>query len=298
MRRFNRSYTQRVGALDSSFLGMGMPLGGARLLYEIGAGPTTVQELRVRLGLDSGYLSRMLRGLEKKGYVAVQPDPADRRRRLVELTASGRDLWDDLERRSEERAHLLLDPLTPRQRDRLNEALATADLLVRAATVTIERVDPAGALARQAMQRYFAEMDARFEDGFDPGPIDPDDEASLRLPRGVFVVAVSDGEPVAGGGVRAYDGGGEVTAEIKRMWVHPQWRGAGLGSRLLRHLEGEAAALGHHVVRLDTRFVLEEAIAMYERSGYDRIERYNDNPYATHFFRKVLAIPVEDPRMP
>lgn len=298
MRRFNRSYTQRVGALDASFLGMGMPLGSARLLYELGAGPMTVQALRGRLDLDSGYLSRLLRGLEKQGHVAVRPDPDDRRRRLVELTAAGRQRWDDLEQRSEERAHLLLDPLTERQRDRLNNALATADLLVRAATVTLEARDPADPLAREAMGRYFAEMDERFDVGFDPGPIDAEDDASLRLPHGLFVVAVSDGEPVAGGGVREYAGGGEVTAEIKRMWVHPGWRGAGLGSRLLRHLEDEARRLGHHVVRLDTRHVLDEAIAMYERAGYDPIERYNDNPYATHFYRKELSLPAVQTGMP
>jgi len=298
MRRFNRNYTQRVGALDASFLGLGMPLGAARLVYEIGTAATTVQALRARLGLDSGYLSRMLRGLAKQGYVAVRPDPADRRRRLVELTVAGQKLWDDLEGRSEERAHLLLDPLTERQRNRLNEALATADLLVRAASVTIDSVDPSDALAREAMERYVAEMDERFEDGFDPGPIDAEDEASLRPPDGLFVVAVSDGEPVAGGGVRSYTGGGETTAEIKRMWVHPDWRGAGLGSRLLRHLERESAFLGHPVVRLDTRHVLGEAIAMYERAGYEPIERYNDNPYATHFFRKELPVPGGADDMP
>lgn len=158
-------------------------------------------------------------------------------------------------------------------------------LRARARALAISRTDPAEPLAREAMSRYFAEMDERFEDGFDPGPIDADDEATLRLPQGVFVVAVSAGEPVAAGGVREFDG----TAEIKRMWVHPGWRGAGLGSRLLRRLEEEAAALGHTVVRLDSRHVLEEAIAMYRHAGYQQIERYNDNPYATHFFAKDLG---------
>lgn len=166
-----------------------------------------------------------------------------------------------------------------------------SELRARAGALVISRTDPAAPLAREAMSRYFAEMDDLFEDGFDPGPIDAEDLATLRLPDGVFLVAASAGEPVAGGGVRTYDGGGEVTAEIKRMWVHPDWRGAGLGSRLLRRLEEEAAALGHRVVRLDTRHVLEGAIAMYRRAGYEQIERYNDNSYATHFFRKELTVP-------
>lgn len=134
------------------------------------------------------------------------------------------------------------------------------------------------------MARYFAELDAVFPQGFDPGPHTDGDDESLRAPVGAFVVAVSDGRPIAGGGVRVY----ADAAEIKRMWVEEDWRGAGLGSRLLRHLEDVARGLGHTVLRLDTNETLGDAIAMYERSGYTRVERYNDNPYATHFFSKQL----------
>ncbi|MBO0843049.1 MAG: bifunctional helix-turn-helix transcriptional regulator/GNAT family N-acetyltransferase, partial [Nocardioides sp.] len=256
----------------------------ARLLFEISLCQPglTVLDLRQRLGLDSGYVSRILRALEKSGYVTVSPDPADGRRRIVSLTPAGRERCADLDQRSEERAHALLDPLTPRQRSRLNEALATADLLVRAATVTLERVDPADPMARSAMRSYFAEISSRF--GFDVDVEGFGDDSSLRAPSGIFLVAVSDGVPVAAGGVRHLDG----AAEIKRMWVSPEWRGAGLGSRLLRCLEALAVELGHRTVRLDTRDVLTEAIAMYERAGYRRIDRYNDNPHATHFFEKTL----------
>jgi DNA-binding MarR family transcriptional regulator len=282
LRRFNRSYTQRIGALEDSFLGTGRPLAENRLLFEIGTEPGTTRQLRERLGLDSGYLSRLLRALERDGLVELAPDPADRRRRLVRLTAAGDTAWRLLERRSEERARRLLDPLTPRQRARLAEALGLADLLVRAATVTLETVDPASAHAREAMARYVAEMDERFPHGFDPGPHSDEDDDTLRPPVGAFVVAVIDGRPVAGGGVRVY----ADAAEVKRMWVDGGWRGAGLGSRLLRHLEEIARGLGHTVVRLDTNEALADAIAMYDRAGYQRIERYNDNPYATHFYEK------------
>ncbi|MFT4084485.1 MAG: bifunctional helix-turn-helix transcriptional regulator/GNAT family N-acetyltransferase [Nocardioides sp.] len=283
VRRFNRSYTQRIGALEDSFLGLGLPLAVARVGFEIGVEPGTVQALRARLGLDSGQLSRILRRLERDEIVRVEPDPTDRRRRLVELTAAGRRWWDDLDRRSRERAEALLAPLTERQRVRLGNALREADLLVRASTVSLEAVDPASPEARATVAAYVAEMDARFDIGFDPGPIDADDD-SLRPPDGVFVVARSDGAAVAGGGCRTFAG----AAEIKRMWVDGSWRGAGQGARLLRRLEQEAIRLGHDVVRLDTRAVLTEAIALYERAGYHRIERYNDNPYATHFFAKDL----------
>ena len=284
VRRFNRSYTQRIGVLDDSFLGLGMPLGPVRLLFEIGAALATAQALCDRLGLDSGYFSRLLRRLERDGLVTVAPDPADRRRRQVTLTPAGRERWAELEQRSDERARLLVDPLTPRQRDRLARALAEADLLVRAATVTFAPADPSSEVARDVVGRYFAEIGRRF--GFDSAGETDKDAKLLVPPTGLFVVAVSDGEPVACGGLHTIAPG---VGELKRMWVHDDWRGAGLGSRLLRHLEAESRGLGHDYLRLDTNGALTEAIGMYQRSGYLAIDRYNDNPWATHFFEKKLC---------
>jgi DNA-binding MarR family transcriptional regulator/predicted GNAT family N-acyltransferase len=283
VRRFNRSYTQRIGALEDSFLGMGMPLSHERLLFEIGSASGTVQGLRARLGLDSGYLSRLLRRLESDGLVAVTEDPDDRRRRRVGLTRKGRAHWAKLDRRSEERARLLVEPLTERQRERLARALAEADLLVRAATVSLDTVDPQSEAAREAVGCYFAEIGRRF--GYVVTGESEKDAKLLVPPHGAFVVAVGDGEPVACGGVQTI---GEEVGEIKRMWVHGDWRGAGLGSRLLRHLEDIARSLRHRFVRLDTNETLEEAIGMYERAGYRRIARYNDNLFATHFYERGL----------
>jgi DNA-binding MarR family transcriptional regulator/GNAT superfamily N-acetyltransferase len=284
LRRFNRTYTQRIGALDESFLGTGRPLGPSRLLFEIGEDGATVRELRDRLGLDSGYLSRMLRSLEADELVAGRPAADDRRRRRVTLTRRGRTAWRRLDDRSEQLARDLVDPLSPRQRSRLSDALATADLLVRAATVRLEETEPTDARAVKAMAAYFAEIGARF--GFEPGDAWRLDAESMAGPHGCFVVAVSDAEPVACGGVQRLPDG---AAEIKRMWVHDAWRGAGLGARLLRHLEDLARLRGHAVVRLDTNDTLLEAIAMYERAGYRAIARYNDNPWARCWFEKELS---------
>jgi DNA-binding MarR family transcriptional regulator/GNAT superfamily N-acetyltransferase len=306
VRRFNRSYTQRIGVLEDSFLGLGMPLGPARLLFEIGAAspatqtqlaaqalpatrtPPSTQALRERLGLDSGYLSRLLRRLERDGLIQVIPDPGDRRRRLVSLTKEGQERWEELERRSDEQARLIVGPLTGRQRERLARALGEADLLVRAATVTFQPADPASPAARDVVGRYFAEIGRRF--GFAPSDEAEQDILVLRPPTGVFVVALSDGDPVACGGLQTIAPleDGTRGGELKRMWVHDDWRGAGLGSRLLRYLEDEARKLGHAVTRLDTNAALTEAIAMYQRAGYRAIDRYSDNPWATHFFEKAV----------
>ena len=93
LRRFNRTYTQRIRALDESFLGTGRPLGVTRLLFEVGPEGATARELRDRLDLDSGYLTRLLRRLSDDGLVDVRPDADDRRRRVVTLTAKGRRAW-------------------------------------------------------------------------------------------------------------------------------------------------------------------------------------------------------------
>ncbi|KQW49353.1 PadR family transcriptional regulator [Nocardioides sp. Root1257] len=276
LRRFNRTYTQRIGALDESFLGTGRPLGVSRLLFEIGPAGAGVRELRDRLGLDSGYLTRLLRRLGEEGLVEVTADPTDGRRRVTTLTDAGLDSWRELDDRSEALARELVAPLTERQRGRLVDALATADLLVRAATIRLREVAPTDPAAIDAAGRYFAELDRRFPRGFDPG--EPDH-------AGTFLLATSDGRPVAYGGVREI---GPGTGEIKRMWVHEDWRGAGLGSRMLRELEALAVRLGHDRVVLDTNGTLTEAIEMYGRAGYHPIERYNDNPYAEAWFEKPL----------
>jgi DNA-binding MarR family transcriptional regulator/ribosomal protein S18 acetylase RimI-like enzyme len=286
LRRFNRTWSQRVGVLEESFLGTGRPLGVSRLLFEIGPGGTTARDLRERLDLDSGYCTRLLQRLADEGLVELRPDPADRRRRLVTLTSHGRAVWRDLDERSESLAAALVDPLTARQRERLVGALAAADLLIRAATVHLRDVPPDDPAAVAAVGRYFAELDERFPGGFDPGDAG---YAGSPAGQGAFVVATSDGLPVACGGVVPLDASyGEGVAEIKRMWVDPSWRGAGLGSRLLRHLEQRARDLGRGRVLLDTNGTLVEAVAMYERAGYAHVERYNDNPYAQAWFAKDL----------
>ena len=287
LRRFNRSYTQRIGVLDESYLHTGRPLGPSRLLFEIGADGSSVLELRRRLGLDSGYLSRLLRQLEDEALIVVAPDPTDRRQRIVRLTTRGRAERRKLDTRSERIAERLVAPLTDRQQAELAAALATAERLLRAATVDFDLVDARTVDARWTMGEYFAELDERFPTGFDADAArDEDDEAAaLAPPGGAFVVVRTDGDPIGCGGLQRFD---EATGEIKRMWIHPGWRGLGLGRRLVDHLEHLAAGIGYRRVVLDTNDTLDEAIAMYGALGYEPTERYNDNPYAQRWFVKQL----------
>ncbi len=284
VRRFNRLVTQRVGALDDRFLARDRPLGAARLLWEIGADGCDVRLLRARLGLDSGYLSRLLRSLETARLVVVDRSAGDGRVRTARLTPAGIAEREELDRRSEELARSVLEPLGAPHRERLVAAMAEVERLLTAALVVIEEVDPGTRDARYCVREYFAELDRRFANGFDAPPL-ASALAELRPPAGLFVVARLRGEPVGSGGLRFLDDG---ATELKRMWVAPSARGLGLGRRLLNELEARAVAHGRRSLRLETNRSLTQAIALYESAGYREVEPFNALPYADHWFEKRL----------
>ena len=150
----------------------------------------------------------------------------------------------------------------------------------------IEVVDGGAPAAMWAVERYVGELAERFPSGFDPGlPSAEEAATTFGPPNGLFLVARRGDETVGCGGVQFLD---DATAEIKRMWVSAGARGSGLGRRLLVHLEDVARDAGRRRVVLDTNGVLAEALALYRSSGYVAVDRYNDNPYATHFFAKDL----------
>jgi GNAT superfamily N-acetyltransferase len=153
--------------------------------------------------------------------------------------------------------------------------------------IDVAEVDPEHPDAQRCLRAYFAELDRRFDIGFDPSatlPLDPDE---MRPPAGTFLVATTGGHPVGCGGLKLRDGG--TWAEVKRMWVSPAARGTGLGRRLLAELEARASVAGCAVVRLDTNGTLTEAIALYRSSGYVEVDDFNGEPYATLWFEKPLA---------
>lgn len=283
VRRFNRTVTLRTGALDDSYLGRGRPLAQARLLFEIGPEGADVGTLRERLGLDSGYLSRLLATLKRQRLITLVADKADRRRRRASLTDAGRVEWDAYDAMSDDLARSMLEPLGASQRQRLVDAMAEVERLLRAAEVSIAVEPVASDDALVCLRAYFRELDERFETGFDIG----DDAEPAKLERALdrLLMARLDGRPVGCGALKALD---RDTGEIKRMWVAPEARGLGVARRLLAALEAEARRAGLSRIRLDTNRALTEAQALYRKSGYREVARYNDNPYAHLWFEKEL----------
>jgi DNA-binding MarR family transcriptional regulator/GNAT superfamily N-acetyltransferase len=286
VRSFNRTVTQRIGALNEEYLARSRPLGASRVLWEIGDGGAEVRALRARLDLDSGYLSRLLRGLEDECLVRVQPAPDDHRVRAVALTDAGRAERAELDQRSDELARSLLAPLNDRQRAALVAAMATVERLLTAGLVEIRIEDPASSAAQFCLRSYFAELDSRFDTGFDPAVSISAAPADLAEPAGLLLLARIRDEPVGCGALKLH---GAEPAELKRMWVAASARGLGVGRRILTELERHARQRGAAVLRLETNRLLTEAIRLYRSAGYVEVPAFNDEPYAHHWFEKHLT---------
>lgn len=286
VRRFNRTVTRRIGALSDEFLARDRPLGQARLLWEIGPDGCDVRRLRSRLELDSGYVSRLLRSLERDGMVAVEENRADRRVHTARLTGQGLAEREELDRRSDDAAAALLEPLSAGQRARLTAAMAEVEHLLTASAVQIDACDPRHPHARYCLESYFAELARRFDAGFDPELSLPADAGELTPPAGLLLVATLHAEPVGCAAIKFHD---DAPAEIKRMWVAPEVRGLGVGRRLLADLEAQAVDRQVGVLRLETNRALDEAIGLYRAAGYREVAAFSDERYAHHWFEKKLS---------
>jgi DNA-binding MarR family transcriptional regulator/GNAT superfamily N-acetyltransferase len=284
VRSFNRTLTRQIGALDAHFLKSPRSLAACRLLFEIGSGGQEIVHLRASLGLDSGYLSRLLRGLEGERLVTTRGTSRDARVRRVFLTAAGRRELATLNRRSDRAAHSLLERLPRAQRETLVEAMGTVERLLVAAAVEIRIEAPTAPAARYCLTSYFAELAVRFETGFDPRQSIPASAQDFRPPRGYFLVARLYDDPIGCAGMKCSDACGE----IKRMWVAPHARGLGVGTRLLHRLEELARRRALPRLRLETNKALKEAQALYRTNGFAEVPAFNAEPYAHFWFEKLL----------
>jgi DNA-binding MarR family transcriptional regulator/N-acetylglutamate synthase-like GNAT family acetyltransferase len=286
VRSFNRTVTERVGALNDAYLGRGRALGEARVLWEIGRAGGEVRALRRRLHLDSGYLSRVLRALERDALVVVGADDADGRVRTARLTPKGRREWQVLDRRSDDLARSLLAPLGDHQRATLVAAMRDVERLLTASLVSIAPIDPLHRDAVRCFEAYYRELDRRFDRGFDVAQSRTFEADEVRPPNGVVLIAYLDDIAIGCGSLKA---GRTKPPEIKRLWVDSEARGLGVGRRLLESLEDHAAASGSRSVRLDTNAALTEAIALYRATGYVEVSPFNNETYADFWFQKRLT---------
>ena len=263
----------------------GRPLGEARLIFETGKHGADVRTLRNKLGLDAGYLSRLLRSLEAQGLIVVHRQSGDARLRRASLTPEGRAEFAAYDALSNELAEAMLAPLQAAQRERLVTAMAEVERLIRAAAIEVRVEAPNSAAARWCLKEYFGELAERFETGFDPSKSNPARDEEMTPPAGFLVVAWLDGSPVGCGALKCIDG---QVGEIKRMWTARSARKQGVARRVLQTLEAVAREAGLGSLRLETNRTLKEAQALYRQEGYQEVAPFNDEPYAHHWFEKRL----------
>lgn len=278
LRRFNRAVTREVGALDTSFLGRGRPLGAVRVLQLVRPEGTDVAWIRARLDLDSGLLSRFLRSLEREGLVETATDPNDRRRRIAQLTARGAAEMAAYDAIGHDRAARLLT----RAGARADEVVAAMDLiatLLNRDQTDLRPADPDSPETIACWRGYFDDLLARVPEARPEMFPLPDPGADrYRPPHGRCLVAWSDDLPVGCVALRPLDA---TTAEVKRLWVHASARGQGLARRLMAAVEDEARAMGLTALKLDTNSALTEAIALYRQTGWTDIAPYTGAPADT-----------------
>ena len=278
MRRFNRFYTRRIGALRGGYLGSPFPLPQARVLYELGQrGESTASELGAELDLDPGYLSRLLQGLRRQGLVQGEEAREDARRVRLSLTARGRKAFRQLDARSREEVAGMLGRLAAPEQSRLVGAMQAVESLLQQDSLAGQKISlrghrpgDMGWVVHRHGALYFQEYgwDERFEalvagiakdfiDGFDPE-------------RERCWIAEMDGQPV--GSVFLVKQSKSI-AKLRLLLIEPRARGQGLGKRLVAECVAFARAKGYRKLVLWTQSNLAAARAIYKAAGFKRTKQ-------------------------
>jgi DNA-binding MarR family transcriptional regulator/GNAT superfamily N-acetyltransferase len=285
VREFNRFYTARLGLLRKRHLDGAFSLTEARMLYEIGAHPDmTASTLRSTLDLDAGYISRLLGMLTRRRLVRQMVSKTDGRERLLTLSPTGERAVARLNELSDLQIQDLLANLTVDERAALVAAMTKAHQILRTPqkdAARIVRLTKACEEAVEILQEYYEAVHV----------VQRDKPESLQKlidapASGLWLAYL--GDEVVGCVVLRKLPSIPKAGECKRMYVKPSARGRHIADMLLDAQEDFARKAGLEWIYLDTYDDLKPAIAIYERRGYQRCERYNDNPQATLFMRKNI----------
>ena len=295
MRRFNRFYTRRIGVLQEGLLASPFTLTQARILFELGTRRTaTAGELVLDLGLDPGYLSRILQGFVQKRLVARERSIEDGRRAQLSLTQKGRKVFGELDRKSRVSTADMVSPLSPAERRRLIAAMQTLQETLsypaepRAAIIREYRIGDIGWAIERHGRLYAEEFDwngefealvatlfARFAAKHDP--------ASER-----FWVAEVDAER-AGCVFVVRNEKDPLAAQLRCLLVDPRARGLGVGRTLVEECIRFAKSAGYERMMLWTNDVLTAARRIYEAAGFSLVEEAPHHIFGHDLIGQVWA---------
>jgi len=285
-REFNRFYTARLGLLRARYLDSEFSLTESRILYELLREPVrTATALSKTLGLDAGYISRLLLSLSKRGLVQQTSSPADAREKLLKLSAKGLDVAQQLDEHAGEDIGNILQSLDASRRKMLVASLARVVEILHNPPSKLEIVQASIrnlADVRSLLTEYYDALDVVQRDTpADVRRLLSDSNAALwiaylgAMPAGCVVLRPLPSQRLAG--------------ECKRLYVRPAFRGNGIAKALLDRLETFAVSRGLMWIYLDSKNDLHAAIRLYRQRGYRSCKRYNDNPQATLFLRKKIG---------
>jgi DNA-binding MarR family transcriptional regulator/GNAT superfamily N-acetyltransferase len=296
LRAFNRFYTQRIGVLDP-YLGGESSLTEVRVLYELAhRDQPTATELGRDLALDAGYLSRILRRFETRGWLARAPSPADARQSLLRLTEAGHAAFAPLQQKSRDEAAALLAPLPAPQRDQLIAAMSAVKQLLDPAarsqaprTVVLRDPRPGdmGWVVMQHGETYWreyrftqefeslvADIVAKYIKNFDPA-----------WEKGW--IAEIDGERV--GSVFVVRRSATV-AQLRLLILTPAARGHGLGARLTDECIAFARGKGYRKLMLWTQSNLDAARAIYKARGFRLVKSEPNHAYGQKLVSEIWEL--------
>ena len=293
IREFSRFYTRTVGALEDGYLHSSYSLAEARVLFELGQrAETDTAELRQGLGLDPGYMSRLLSRLESDGLVVRTRSRTDARRQSLTLTPAGRAAYEVLDKASSDDVERLLARLDRTDRDELVASLRTIQQILGdrqpPGTVVI-RPPRAGDLGWivEAHGRLYAEeygYNASFE---------------ALVARIVADFADSDDHLRQAGWIAEVDGrragcilctrADDTTAQLRTLLVTPQARGLGLGSRLVDECLRFARQAGYLRMKLWTNDILDGARRLYVRAGFTLDEQAPENNFGKQLVGQIWS---------
>jgi DNA-binding MarR family transcriptional regulator/GNAT superfamily N-acetyltransferase len=288
IREFNRFYTRVIGVLDDGPLGSEFSLTEARVLYDLGrAERTETSELRELLGLDRGYLSRILARFESSGLIRRERSSRDRRRQVIRLSAKGRGALDDLERRSEGQAAELLDSLGDSDKAQLLGGMVAIRGALDASPGDAARFELRA--PREGELGWIVSRHGTLYSCFYGW--DSDFEALVAEIVATFANGAGDRERAWIADVAGAPAGSvlcmpkdEDTAQLRLLLVEPWARGMGIGAALVDACLDFARESGYRRLMLWTNDVLVEARRIYEAAGFELVAEN-----AHHSFGKQLV---------
>jgi DNA-binding MarR family transcriptional regulator/ribosomal protein S18 acetylase RimI-like enzyme len=298
VRRFNRFYTRQIGVLQEHLLQSPFSLSEVRVLYELAHRENaTAKDLCADLGLDRGYVSRMLQSFEQQGWIKTKPSPDDRRSQFLTLTSKGHKVFDPLERRSGDEVAAMLGKLSPAAQRRLLAAMREVeDILARSERAAApyllrpHRPGDMGWVVQRHGELYWTEYhyDERFEAlvaGIVAQFIDKFDPARERC-----WIAERDGENV--GSVFLVKKSAWI-AKLRLLLVEPSARGLGIGKRLVEECVDFAREAGYKKIMLWTQSELAAARGIYQKAGFQKIaEEKHESWSRTDLVAETWELPI------